>query len=76
MARKTVPFNNAGLSKLPNDKPVVYKIQTDGGKTNYAGIAHRGRVQDRIAEHLDAGRIPGAKVQPPARRRSSAPIPS
>jgi len=63
MARKTVKFNQTGASKLPNDKPVVYKIQNDSGKTNYVGIAKRGRVQERIQEHLDAGKIPGAKVQ-------------
>lgn len=63
MARKTVPFNQAGASELPNDKPVVYKIQTEGGKTNYVGKAMRGRVQERIQEHLANGKIPGAKVQ-------------
>jgi len=63
MARKTVKFNESGAAKLPNDKPAVYKIQTESGKTNYVGIAKRGRVQDRIQEHLDAGKIPGAKVQ-------------
>jgi hypothetical protein len=63
MAKKTVKFNQTGATKLPVDKPVVYKIQTDGGKTNYVGIAKRGRAQDRIQEHLAAGDIPGAKVQ-------------
>ncbi len=63
MGRKTVNFNPTGISKLPNDKPVVYQIKTAGGKTNYAGIAKRGRVQDRLQEHLAAGKIPGAKVQ-------------
>jgi len=63
MPRKTVKFNQSGAAKLPNDKPAVYKIQTPGGKTNYVGVAKRGRVQERIQEHLDAGRIPGAKVQ-------------
>lgn len=65
MARKTVDFNKFGISKLPDDKPALYKILTDGGKTNYAGVAKRGRVQERIAEHL-AGKkdaVPGAKVQ-------------
>ncbi|HOV75283.1 MAG TPA: hypothetical protein PK967_15035 [Candidatus Hydrogenedentes bacterium] len=62
MARKTVPFNQSGAANLPNDKPVVYKIQTDGGKTNYVGVAKRGRVQERIQEHLEAGQIPGARV--------------
>jgi excinuclease UvrABC nuclease subunit len=63
MAKKTVNFNKSGAAKLPSDKPVVYKIKTAGGKTNYAGVAKRGRAQDRIQEHLDAGTIPGATVQ-------------
>lgn len=61
MSTKTVRFNKSGASKLPNDKPVVYKTESD--KTNYVGIAQRGRVRERIQEHLDKGKIPGAKVQ-------------
>lgn len=65
MPRKTVNFNKSGISKLPGDKPVMYKILTDGGKNNYAGVAQRGRVQERLAEHLPGGKdsVPGAKVQ-------------
>ena len=63
MARKTVKFNQSGAGKLPNNKPVVYKVQTASGNTNYVGIAQRGRVQERIQEHLAEQRIPGAKVQ-------------
>jgi excinuclease UvrABC nuclease subunit len=63
MAKKTVNFNKSWAAKLPNDKPVVYRIKTAGGKTNYVGVAKRGRIQERIQEHLDAGKIPGAKVQ-------------
>ena len=65
MAQKTVDFNKTGVSKLPDGKPVLYRIQTDGGRTNYAGIAQRGRVQERIAEHLPDAKdtVPGAKVQ-------------
>ena len=63
MARKTVKFTPTGIDKLPDEKPVVYRIQTDGGKTNYVGVAQRGRVQDRLREHLSAGEIPGAKIQ-------------
>lgn len=65
MARKTVDFNKSGIGKLPNDKPVLYKIQSEGGKTNYAGIAKRGRVQERVAEHLPGAKdfVPSAKVQ-------------
>jgi len=65
MAKKTVPFRKAGIEKLPDDKPVVYKILTTGGKNNYTGVAKRGRVQERLEEHLPDGKdpIPGAKVQ-------------
>jgi len=62
MSTKTVPFNKTGIEKLPDDKPVVYKIETEGGRVNYAGIAGRGRVQERIAEHLNEGRISGSRV--------------
>jgi hypothetical protein len=65
MAKKTVPFNERGIGKLPEDKPVVYKILTGGGRNNYTGVAKRGRVQERLQEHLSEGKdpIPGAKVQ-------------
>lgn len=65
MARKTVDFNKSGIAKLPEDKPVLYRVLTDGGKTNYAGIAKRGRVQERLEEHLPGEKdyVPGSKVQ-------------
>jgi hypothetical protein len=65
MARKTVGFDKGGIAKLPNDKPVVYKILTPGDRNNYTGTAKRGRVQGRLLEHLPNGKnyIPGAKVQ-------------
>lgn len=65
MAKKTVKFTKSGIAKLPNDKPVNYKILTDAGTNNYAGIAKKGRVQDRLMEHLPGGKdyIPGSKVQ-------------
>jgi hypothetical protein len=65
MSKKTVRFNESGIEKLPNDKPVVYKILTPGGNNNYTGTAKRGRVQERLTEHLPGGKdaIPGAKVQ-------------
>ncbi len=64
MAKKTVRFNKGGLEKLPEDKPVVYKIVTNGGANNYIGVAKRGRVRERLSEHLPGGSdaIPGAKV--------------
>ena len=65
MATKSTKYNESGISKLPDDKPVVYKIQSDSGKNNYTGIAKRGRVQGRISEHLPGGKdyIPGSKVK-------------
>ena len=65
MTRKAVNFNNQGIERLPDDKPVVYKIQTGSGANNYTGIAQRGRVRERIAEHLSDSKdpIPGVKVQ-------------
>lgn len=63
MAKKTVNYNQSGTTELPQDKPVVYRIKTNAGQTNYVGIAKRGRVQERIQEHLAAGDIPGVKVQ-------------
>ena len=63
MAKKTVSFNKSGAGKLPDNKSVVYRIQSKAGKTNYVGVAKKGRVQDRINEHINDGKIPGAKVQ-------------
>ncbi|MEN8250701.1 MAG: hypothetical protein ABFS32_17340 [Bacteroidota bacterium] len=61
MAKKKTKYNEASIDQLPNDKPVLYRIETPVGNLNYAGIAKRGRVKDRIKEHL--GEIPGATVK-------------
>lgn len=61
MGKKTVNYNKAGISKLSNDKPALYRIKTGSGNDNYAGVAGRGNVRDRIADHL--GEIPGSKVE-------------
>lgn len=65
MSKKTVPLSKKGIEKLPDDKPVMYKIKTEGGKNTYTGSAKRGRVQERMKEHLPGGKdhVPGAKVQ-------------
>lgn len=60
MAKKT-KYNKSGIGQLSNDRPALYRIETEGGRPNYVGVAHRGRVSDRIAEHL--GEIPGATVR-------------
>ncbi|MGB8991029.1 MAG: hypothetical protein WCD80_03140 [Desulfobaccales bacterium] len=61
MSTRTVKYNKQSIEKLPNDKPVLYRIKTESGQMNYVGIAQRGRVRERISEHLE--KIPGAKVQ-------------
>lgn len=65
MPRRTVSFTKSGIAGLPDNKPAIYRIQTESGKTNYAGVAKRGRVQERLAEHLAGGKdyVPGAKVR-------------
>lgn len=61
MSTRTVKYNKQSIEKLPNDKPVLYRIKTESGNMNYVGIAQKGRVRERISEHL--GKVPGAKVQ-------------
>jgi len=61
MGQKTVKFSEEGILNLPNDKPALYKILTPNGNNNYTGVAQRGRIRERIMEHL--GEIPGAKVR-------------
>jgi len=65
MAKKTVHANKTGVGKLPDNKPVMHKIKTASGNVNYVGVAKRGRVQERLGEHLSGGKdyVPGAKVQ-------------
>jgi len=60
MGKKKVKYNKTGIEQLPNGKPVLYRIETAGGSLNYVGIAKRGRVRERIAEHI--GEIPGSTV--------------
>ncbi len=61
MGTRKVKYNQQGIGQLPNDKPVLYRIETGGGKLNYAGVAKRGRVRERVGEHL--GEIPGGTVR-------------
>jgi len=61
MGTKTVKYNKTGIEKLPDDKPVLYRIMNDSGKMNYVGIAQKGRVRERLSEHI--GLIPGEKVK-------------
>lgn len=61
MSKKTTKYTQEGIKKLPNDKPALYRIKTPSGNINYAGVAKKGRVRERLVEHLEE--IPGAKVE-------------
>ncbi len=58
---KKIKFNKTPIEQLPNDKTVLYRIETEGGNLNYVGIAQKGRVQERLKEHLRE--IPGTVVK-------------
>lgn len=63
--KRTTKFNKENIEKLPNDKPVVYKILDKNNKNVYTGKAKRGRVKERLIEHLNTGQDPiknGVKV--------------
>jgi hypothetical protein len=53
--KKSGDFNETGIRELAKDKPVVYHLDNAKGKTLYTGVAKRGRVPDRLAEHLPGG---------------------
>jgi len=39
MGKKKATYNKTGIDNLPNNKPVLYRIETETGKLNYAGVA-------------------------------------
>jgi excinuclease UvrABC nuclease subunit len=54
------------INDLPNDKPIVYKLKDREGENIYTGVAGKGNVHDRLADHFPGHKdaIPGAfKVQ-------------
>ena len=64
--RKSGSFTQEGIESLSKDKPVVYKIENSKGKNIYTGVAKRGRVEERLKEHLPGGPDPvrgGVKVK-------------
>ncbi|MDF5734860.1 MULTISPECIES: toll/interleukin-1 receptor domain-containing protein [unclassified Nostoc] len=62
---QTVNFNFEGISQLSNDKPIVYKVLTQGGRNNYTGVAKKGEVYITLQKHLQLGKnyVPGYKVK-------------
>ncbi len=64
--KRSGTFNKKGIESLAKDKPVVYEIESIRGKNLYTGSAKRGRVEERLKEHLPGGTDPvrgGAKVR-------------
>ena len=64
--RKSGNFNKEGIESLAKNKPVVYKNENSRGKNIYTGIAKRGRVEERLKEHLPGRADPvrgGVKVK-------------
>lgn len=45
-------FNKTSVKDVPKDKAIVYEITDNKGKNLYTGVAGRGRVQERLTEHL------------------------
>jgi predicted GIY-YIG superfamily endonuclease len=63
--KKSGAFNYDGIKSLAKDKPILYKILDDKGENLYTGVAKRGRVEERLIEHLPGGPDPvkgGKKV--------------
>lgn len=64
--KKTGSLDEEGIEGLAKDKPVVYIIENSKGKNLYTGVAKRGRVEDRLKEHLSGAADPvrgGRKVR-------------
>jgi len=57
------PFNETNITKVPKGKPIVYKILDRKGKNIYTGSAKKGRVSQRLEDHLPGARdaFPGSK---------------
>lgn len=64
--KKSGSFDKEGIEGLAKNKPVVYEIENKRGDLLYTGVAKRGRVEERLKEHLPGGPDPirgGAKVK-------------
>ena len=55
-------LNKTNAGKIPNNKPAIYKIFNKKGENVYTGMAKKGRVQERLKEHIPGGPdpVPGA----------------
>jgi len=55
-------FNKNNIKSIPNDKPIIYRLQNNKKQKLYTGIAKKGRIPERLFEHINLKkeRIPGA----------------
>jgi len=60
---KAKSFNKTNISKIPENKPIVYLFKAENNKKLYVGMAKRNRAQERLLEHLmkKGEKIPGTK---------------
>ena len=61
MGTRKVSYNKTKIADLPDDKSVLFRIETKTGGLNYVGVVARGKVQLHLTELL--GEIPGATVK-------------
>jgi len=60
---KAKTFNKTNISKVSENKPILYRFKSEKNKELYIGVAKKSRVQERLSEHLTkkGEKIPGAK---------------
>jgi len=61
MGTKKVKYTKQSIAQIPDDKPVLYRVETDSGNPRFIGVAQRGKVREIISEHLNE--VPGASVR-------------
>ena len=45
-------FNKTNIKNIPEEKPILYRFQNNPGDELYVGVTKKGRVQERLQEHL------------------------
>jgi excinuclease UvrABC nuclease subunit len=60
VTKKASEFSAKGIAQLAKNKPVVYQLSNKNDEVTYVGVAKRGRVGERLQEHL-----PGQKDATP-----------
>jgi len=55
-------FDKTRIKNIAEEKPILYLLQNNTGDEMYVGVAKKGRVQERLQEHLalKKDKIPGA----------------